>query len=41
MGVQHVFRDYSDGDAIIRVLHEMKGKPCQALQSPRTETDAG
>jgi phosphoglycolate phosphatase-like HAD superfamily hydrolase len=27
LGVQYVFRDYSDADAIIRVLHDLKGKP--------------
>lgn len=27
LGVQHLFRDYSDADAIIRVLHGLKKRP--------------
>lgn len=32
LGVQHVFRDYSDAEAIIRVLCDLKKRPNQSLE---------
>jgi beta-phosphoglucomutase-like phosphatase (HAD superfamily) len=32
LGIEHVFRDYSDADAIIQVLHELK-KPNKAVEA--------
>jgi beta-phosphoglucomutase-like phosphatase (HAD superfamily) len=34
LGIQHVFRDYADADAIIRAVYELKKRPAMAIQDP-------